>query len=379
MPTARRRTTGAEKRRRHRLVALALLVAAIFALVLVLIWWNTRGPGPSVTPGHRLASLAAPEPFGTGPARNERFAWPVKPFDRPHVLRATFGEPRGIKMGGAPRDPGPQRARYLNRMGQLTLGRRSLHTGVDIVAADGTPVYALTSGTAQVGGQGTDLHVIVGGFGYWHLTDAVPAGSPVTAFRTIIGRVTPGQGHVHLTRFNSIGPQDNVPGDRSGDPVNPLVAGGLTPYTDTAAPRLGGLVAFDAHQKAVPLHAITGPIVLAVNADDIQSEGGTSVGLYTLGYQVLDSAGRTVVAPQDVLRFDTLPDRTVADRLYTVASTRDRFRTDFWYRLTTRSPSDDGFLHAERLSPGRYIVRVSAGDARANSTTRDYPIRVGRP
>jgi len=331
---------------------------------------------PMIAPGVQVAALDTDRPFGMGRIPRETFHWPIKPFDRAHVLRATFAEPRGIGGVGGPKGAGAPRARYLASIGQIApLGHRGLHTGVDIVAADGTPVYAVRSGVALTeDGPGYEGHVIVGGFGYWHLTNMVPTGTRVTAFRTVLGRVFPGQRHVHLTRYAAPGS-----GEAPDDPVNPLVSGGLTPYSDTAAPSLGRLQAFDTAQRRISTNALRGPVVLALSAADIQSKGGTRTGLYALSYRLRAADGTSILGPVPVFRFQVLPAQGVARRLYTAASTRHRFQTIFWYRLSDRTPTHDGFLHTESLAPGAYSLEIRASDARGNTAQRSYPLTVLGP
>jgi hypothetical protein len=292
----------------------------------------------------------------------QRFPWPIRPFHRPHPIRGSFGEPRGILDLGLGLRGGP-RALALQHLDQVEpIGRRVLHTGVDIAAPDGTPVYAVSSGTAFTSGLGYGRHVIVGRFGYWHLDDAVPNGTRVTALRTVIGRVYPGQGHVHLTRF---GPD--------WLPLNPLVGGGLTPYRDTAPPRIDRLVAYDREGRRERLLALRGPAALAVQAYDVKSLGGLHTGLYRLSYEVLPRVGaRPLVGPVTVFRFDRLPPGS-AD-IYTLGSARHGLCTRFWYRLASPGDGLDGLLPLERLPPGRYRVRVTAADERGNRAQRTFLI-----
>ena len=260
------------------------------------------------------------------------------------------------------------RLRYLIHANQsASIGRRVIHSGIDIVAHDGTPVYAVASGVAARAGLGYETHVTIGNFQYWHLVDAVPSGTSVVAFRTVIGRVYPGQGHVHLTRLDPV----------LGGPVNPLVAGGIGPYRDSARPRIVALVAIDRQGRRVRLDALRGPVVLTVNTYDVQSFGHTRTGVYRLGYALFHRHGhRPVVGPVSVLQFDALPPPAVGDVLYTAASIRHGFLTRFWIRLSSRSPSVNGFLDTPRLPPGRYRLVVRAADARGNWSQRTFAVRV---
>jgi hypothetical protein len=128
--------------------------------------------------------------------------WPIRPFRRQHVLRAGLNELR----------PG------------------NLHSGVDIMARDGTPVYAIQPGTARVlAATGRDARVKVGNFIYWHIRPRVANGQHVRPYQEVVGTVLRGQSHVHLSE---------VVGGRF---VNPLRPGGrvLSPWRDSARPVLG--------------------------------------------------------------------------------------------------------------------------------------------
>lgn len=102
--------------------------------------------------------------------------------------------------------------------------------------------------------------------------------------------------------------------------------------------------------------------------------------MYTLGYALapLERRRRRVVGPITTFRFDRLPTVVQGDVTYTAASTRIRFRTRFWYRVTDRSPTRDGLLHTESLTPGRYLLTLTASDARGNTTVRGFPLTVVR-
>ena len=105
-----------------------------------------------------------------------------------------------------------------------------MHKGIDIQAQDGTPVYAMQPGTARVLAAGTaDERVQVGSYLYWHIHHRVRTGQFVSAYRTVVGTILNGAGHLHLSELS---------GERF---LNPLRPGGrvLSPWTDTQAPIIG--------------------------------------------------------------------------------------------------------------------------------------------
>jgi hypothetical protein len=132
------------------------------------------------------------------------YPWPVKPFDDQHAVRSAFCDPR------------------LWAGSDGTAG--AFHFGVDIVAADGTPVYSVAPGTVfrrpdSVAVRQADGHE----FSYWHVTATVTEHEFVRAGE-LLGFVTPGWGHVHFAES-----------DRRGY-LNPLRPGALEPFSDWTAP-----------------------------------------------------------------------------------------------------------------------------------------------
>ena len=171
--------------------------------------------------------------------------WPLRPFHRAHVLRAGLNE----------------------------LRTNNLHTGVDILARDGTPVYAVQGGRARVlASRGSDARVQVGQFVYWHIHPAVHEGQPVRPYSTVVGRVLRGQGHLHFSEV------------RGSVFLNPLRPGGrvLAPWRDRVAPVLGR-----------PRFREGGAV--AIKAFDPQSRGFRPVlALAGLAYRLFDSRGHRV-------------------------------------------------------------------------------------
>lgn len=169
----------------------------------------------AVRASDRLPSLWA----GTGACARRcrpraRPGWPLRPFHRPHPIRAGLNEKR----------PG------------------SLHVGVDIQSVERARVYALQGGRAHVEARGTvDVRVRVGAFEYWHVRPRVREGQVVRAYATVVGRVIAGFRHVHLS-------------ERRGEEyLNPLRPAGrvLAPWADYAAPVIGRPYALGGGRLAV--------------------------------------------------------------------------------------------------------------------------------
>jgi len=181
----------------------------------------------SRTPTH-LAVAAAALAFGAGLATSSpasarvhtsadtaSYGWPVKPFDRPHPVRGSFGDPRTVFAG-----PPTQRTLFSGA------GDFQFHDGVDISAPDGTAVYPVASGT--VGAVLKDWVAVNSGdgriFEYRHIDPSVAVGQHVETDGTVLGHILHECGHVHLTELEN------------GIPVNPLAPGHLTPYEDRSVP-----------------------------------------------------------------------------------------------------------------------------------------------
>ncbi|MDX6408933.1 MAG: hypothetical protein QOE13_2004 [Gaiellaceae bacterium] len=175
------------------------------------------------------------------------YPWPLKPFHQQHPIRANFGDPR---------------TRFLNTMltdGLQGPGTFLFHNGIDIAAAEGTPVYPVRSGKVHFIDE-TAISVKTKGqgvFQYFHLIVKVRNGQQVVAGKTVLGTVMHAYDHVHLSEIR---------GDRVW---NPLARGGIAPYRDRTIPQvrainvrpLGSLLPFDST-------TVCGVVSLVAAADD---------------------------------------------------------------------------------------------------------------
>jgi hypothetical protein len=103
--------------------------------------------------------------------------------------------------------------------------------GVDIQATDGARVYAVQPGYARVlESSGPNARVQVGNYIYWHIIPGVLAGQYVTPFKTVLGTVMSGYGHIAFSEL-----------DAAGRYVNPLRPGGtvLLPAVNRTQPVIG--------------------------------------------------------------------------------------------------------------------------------------------
>ncbi|HMC68961.1 MAG TPA: M23 family metallopeptidase, partial [Mycobacteriales bacterium] len=175
------------------------------------------------------------------------YGWPVKPFWRPHPVRGNFGDPR---------------TSFFGPLNQLTAGAFRFHNGIDISAPDGTAVYAVTSGRVlnvsadhlAAGSVGGHRH-----FQYWHILPVVRKGQRLTARRSVLGYVLPGQAHVHLTEFH----RERV--------VNPLLPGHLYPYRDRRPPRAESLQFLTLDGQPLQASHLQGVVTVTATASDLPS------------------------------------------------------------------------------------------------------------
>ncbi|MEA9555540.1 NHL repeat-containing protein [Xanthomonas nasturtii] len=316
--------------------------------------------------------------------------WPLQPQTGWHEVVGTLGEVRGNYQG---------------------LSRDHLHAGLDIRGDVGQTVFAIADakvsspnaswGLGQLG-EGMALDTI----GYIHLRVGRTAqGKPLdpqrlqlvsdvdgkpermrllrgTRFRAgdALGTLN-GMAHVHLT-MGANGFERNA------------VQLGFVGYADHVAPRIDKVSLLDAAGQPLP---VTNGVVQMPRAAAVQIvvEAWDQVdrnlprrrlGLYALGYQVLDAQGVALpgeAAPRMTIVFDRMPADPAAvltayapDSGITVhGSAVTRFR--YLVSNTVRDGRlGNGQWQAGALAPGDYTLRITARDYSGNTATTNRDLRV---
>lgn len=287
--------------------------------------------------------------LATNVASAAAYPWPIKPFHVQHAIRGNFDDPRALR--------GSIDAEGYNPL--------SFHSGVDIQAPDGTPVYAINAG--QVAFDDASAISVSSPFafsaapvvfGYWHIRPVVTPLQYIVQGQ-LLGYVIPGAGHVHLSE------------KRFGRYVNPLRRGGLTPYRDSVPPVIRGLFAYRCGSVTeVPIDATTGCVDLAVDAYDpppiapkppwneivLSPARITWGGLFRGAWRPLAFHAQTV----NFMRFLSIP----LDEVYAPGTRQNGPNMPGDYRYWLARSLDTGVL-----GDGPHTITVTATDVRGNSTT----------
>jgi murein DD-endopeptidase MepM/ murein hydrolase activator NlpD len=291
-----------------------------------------------------LAAIAAAL---LAPAGAFAYGWPVAPFDTQHAIRGAFDDPRfSARPAG--------------------LAETSFHFGVDIVAPDGTPVYAVASGTVfrypdAVAVRQPDGHE----FSYWHI-DVVVAEHSEAEKGELLGYVRAGWGHVHFAES-----------DGRGIYVNPLRPGGLEPFSDWTVPVVGPVEVRGAAGGPLRLESVHGRIDVTVDAYDVPPLAPAPP------WQ--NARWTPALVRWRLLRNgeEAIPWRTAADfratwlqpvefdEIYAPGTTQNRpwepGRYVFWLARG---------LDTAALPNGEYRLEVAAEDTRGNTGTTSLPLDV---
>lgn len=300
----------------------------------------------------RLVALSAVVLALLAPGAAAAYPWPLKPFDKPHPIRANFGDPRTVFYDQPPDSlVGP--------------GIFSFHNGVDISAPGGTPVYPVTDGIAHyLSPTWLEVRTLRGEFRYIHIHPVVFEGQRVYRSRTVLGTVEPSAGHLHFTELH-------------GRAVNPLRPGHLTPYFDHTKPTVTELSIHTrtGHAFAHP-YTVCGVVAVSAIAQDSTSMpvpgawAGLPVAPAIMSWTVTTHSGRTIVRPHVAVDFlqPLLPNAMFWD-IYARGTFQNsaRFGKLQLSRLEGRfvftlSPDWD----TRHLLNGDYVLTVTATDARGN-------------
>jgi murein DD-endopeptidase MepM/ murein hydrolase activator NlpD len=294
-------------------------------------------------------------------ARPYSYGWPVRPFDKQHPVRGSFGDPRSI-FHGAPTMRGLMSSSCAC----------SYHQGIDISAADGTAVYPVRSGVVTiVTAQWIQVDSGNGAaFQYWHINPSVQRGDRVSEDETVLGHIIKGAEHVHLTQL------------QDAKPVNPLAPGNIGPYSDTTVPGVGAITfrASDTGPELMPeyLHGRVEIVAKAWDTTAIPVPGiwhGLPVTPARLTFHITRLPQRRVVVPEtdavDVRR--ALP--FTPDMWHTYArGTHMNFvqmgSHRYWFQpasyLFKLTPSA---FDTRRLKDGAYELTVTAWDTAGNHSS----------
>jgi hypothetical protein len=267
------------------------------------------------------------------------YSWPLKPFNKQHAVRGTFGDPRY----------------HLDAEGALS----AFHFGVDIAAPDGTPVYAVEAGvvvrrhaTSVTIGRASKRR-----FGYWHIRPVVRSGRYVRRHQ-LLGYVLKGWGHVHFA--------ESV----SGAYRNPLRKGALAPFSDHTVPTVAAVQVLNADGSVADNGHIAGAIDITADIYDLPPMplqppwDVARLAPAAIWWNLLDSAG-AVVQSSFVASFDfSLPDNILYGLVYAPGSYENKPHRPghYVYRLA------NGF-DTTRVADGAYTIEVGASDTRDNVGT----------
>jgi hypothetical protein len=268
------------------------------------------------------------------------YGWPIAPFDVQHPIRGYFGDPR------------------------IEGRARSFHSGVDIAAPVGTPVYPVMSGIAYV--ERPMVVDVVGAreFTYWHIVPSVRSGQWVTAYRTVLGHITARWLHVHFMEWDG------------GVPVNPVRPGGLEPYVDRTRPTIDRLV-LERNGSEIDTAAVAGRISIILDAHDEPALSAPPpwadlpVAPVLIRWRIT-SGGNLVRNWQTAVDFrGALPPAWEFDHVYARGTYDNGPNEPGRYRFYLVHDWD-----ANQLRPDDYELEVAVSDTAGNTATQSFPFSV---
>ena len=229
------------------------------------------------------------------------YDWPVKVFTKQHGINATLGEYR----------PG------------------HFHNGVDINAADSTPVYSVVTDTVwrydDPYGHHENDGILTKDSVYWyiHLDARVLDTTYINAYTDSIGIVYDSCGHVHFRE-----------GLNGAHPIiNPLRNTAFTPYVDSTNPHIDSIIYYlqcsgdtllhkDSLNRKVDIVSIAGD----ARTNTTGHSAGGNVSVYKIGYLVRNMKDTLVKPYWEKVKFDSIPSNSYFGLVYADSSLITHFR-----------------------------------------------------
>jgi sugar lactone lactonase YvrE len=317
------------------------------------------------------------------------FPWPLSPQNHWHEIAGVIGEARGAA-------------------GNVALDH--IHSGLDIHGSAGEPALSVydekvTSPIANWGFEAAGEGIHIGLFSYIHVRIGRNAAGDIQAPETFKRR-SDGAGKVigvrlrRGTRFKvgdfigTLNPLNHVhlnfgPSNAEANPLALPFVG----FKDTVAPTIepNGIEVVSAPgpnprsespfqlftQKQDGRLVVSGDVAILVTAYD-RVDGNVAtrkLGLYRLGYQLLDATGSPVKGfeqPLMNIEFGRLPaDPLSVFKAYAAGSGVSAYGTptNFRYIVTNRirdGEAREGLLRTSALAPGNYVIKVTAEDFAGN-------------
>lgn len=283
------------------------------------------------------------------PVASYSYGWPVQPFFVQHPVRGQFGDPR---IGNS----------------EFAGIVHAFHFGVDVAAPDGTPVYATVSGYVLLDPLHEDKVTVERPDGemleYRHLVPSVRAGTVAVAYRTVLGRIGHGWGHVHVSDL------------LGGDYVNPLRSGGMGPYSDDTDPAVADvLFQRGGHDVEGSVRGDVDLLARVLDAAPIPPPAPWERSVFTpalVRWRIVRDDGREAVSWRTAFdvrsRLPAVPYASV----YAPETRQNRPNRPGSYLIYLARG-----WHSSELADGAYALQVAATDVRGNTVAARQPFVVG--
>lgn len=339
----------------------------------------------------RLEFSPPPPPLIAPAFDVERFAmtpllWPIAPMEGPFEVAGTSGEARGVE------------------------GAERFHAGIDVRAHEGTPVSAVRDGVVAsaiaANGFGTLTESVrIGPVAYVHIrvgrsrsNEPLPdarfapvydAAHALVSMRVKRGaRFAAGEMIGSVNHFNHVHLNVGWPGEE----LNPL-AFRLVRFEDHVPPTIARVRLLDEQGQPISERkrgrfVVRGRVQIVVDAWDTAdgNKPGRRLGVYEMGYQVLDRSGKAAAGfekPRETLRFDRIvADPATVRTVYAPGSGIPFYgqrRTRFLYIVSNTfrdGVAAHGMWDVTTLAPGDYTLRIRAADINGNVAVKNRDVRV---